>query len=153
MINAASAHAHEEFHKLWSSLRCKDRNAAEDAYDAEAVVEVAAGLAFMEEREGTQFLDQTKSELQMCSRDLSNASVPFDTHGQQERREKKVREQQDDFWRRRREKFITNTAFATFGRLFLLVPVLIMTLHPTRLSTLLMTSLCIFAFAAILRAS
>ena len=62
------------------------------------------------------------------------------------------RTEQDVFWQKRRKLYISNTTFAVFGGLSLIIPMLIMTLHQTRLTTLLTSSLCIFAVAATLAA-
>ena len=94
-----------------------------------------------------ELLDQAQREVLEYFRLVANISVPLNVGFV---KEVNIKSEQDAYWHKRRSTFISNTAYAVFGGLSLIVPMLIMTLHPTRLTTLLTSSLFIFAVVATL---
>jgi hypothetical protein len=81
------------------------------------------------------------------TQDQNIFKIPRTTTDLQQQDREKIRRA---YWDARRKTYLNNTVYAVIGGLFLIAPMLIMTLHPTTLTSLLTTSLFIFNVAAIL---
>ena len=110
-----------------------------------------------EDERGKRNLQTAKSDLweevrQFDLKTKKTGITAAEAKAEQETLAAELKAEQNRVWIATRERFVQNTIFAVFSGLTLIVPMLIMTLHPTLLTSLLTTSLFVTAIAATLAA-